>query len=239
LAVDGELARSVGMNNEGFLMIRIKNFIGIDEWKMRRISRMLLILLICGMWLGCSGGAQVYTKGSHRAITLEAGDLEAHGLAFITPSTVTGQEEEKQAVAFSFAEVLKKTLPHVRCVTLPETLSAVNMAGYADEYRKMYNDYRDTGIFKREILLKVADVTGTKYIGQLKLQGFRQGSFGRFGLFGLRIMETKYATLRLFFPDLECRKGFDFMGRGSGVELFHRSGRRKDGDASDRYRKSG
>jgi hypothetical protein len=71
----------------------------------------------------------------------------------------------------------------------------------------MYTDYRDTGIFDRGTLRKVSDVTGTRYLAQLKLQGFGQGSMTRFGVFGLRLMTTKYATVRLFFQIWDAAEG--------------------------------
>jgi hypothetical protein len=174
----------------------------------RSLWRIVVIgWVVAGMLTGCGGITQVHSKASHQSLSLQPGDLEAYGLAFITPSTVTGQEEEKQSVAFTFAEVLKRRRPMIRCVTLAETLSFVNKAGFSDEYREMYIDYRDTGIFKRPTLSKVADVTGTTYIAQLKLQGFHQGASGRFGVFGLRLVETKFATVRLFFQIWNAQQG--------------------------------
>ena len=156
--------------------------------------------------LGC-GLPQVHSSAQHRSISLEPHDLETYGIAFITPSTVTGQEEEKQAVALTFAQVLKEQRPAVRCVTLPETLGAVNQAGLAEEYKRMFEDYRDTGIFERSILQKVGEVTATRYVAQLKLAGFSQGSRSRLSLLGLRVLETKYADIRLFFQIWNTKDG--------------------------------
>ena len=167
-----------------------------------------LICLVCAAAVSACGTApQIHSQASHNSISLQPGDLEAYGLAFITPSTVTGQEEEKQAVALTFAQVMAKERPGIRLRTLSETLSKVNRAGYAEEYRAMYTDYRDTGIFDRGTLRKVSDVTGTRYLAQLKLQGFDQGAVTRFGLFGFRLMMTKYATLRLFFQIWDAAEG--------------------------------
>lgn len=151
--------------------------------------------------------AQSYPTLRYRDIGLPAGALEAHGIAFITPSTVTGQEEEKQAVALTFAEVLKRERPGMRVVTLAETLGVVNRAGLADEYREMYADYRDTGLFRRETLAKVGDLVGARYVAQLKLQAFQQGDKERFGILGIRILETKLATVRLFFQVWDSDNG--------------------------------
>ena len=152
----------------------------------------LLVLYACGL-------PQVYEKGQNRTISLKAEDLPDYGVAFITPSTITGQEEEKQDVALTFAEVLRKERPAIRCLFLSETINAINQAGLSEDYKRMYNDYRDTGIFNRDILRKIGEATKTKYVAQLKLMAFSQGSDNRFGFLGLRLIDTRYAHLRLFF----------------------------------------
>ena len=153
---------------------------------------------------GCS---QTYPTLQQHQIALRPGDLEASGIAFLTPSTVTGQEQEKQAVAFVFADTAKRERQELRVVTLAETLGAINRAGLADDYKRMYDDYRDTGLLSREVLRRVGAATGARYLVQLKLQGFGQGSKERFGIFGLRIVETQYAHVRLFFQIWDSSDG--------------------------------
>jgi hypothetical protein len=158
----------------------------------------------CLALAGCAS-TQIYPTVQVQLISLAPGQLETGGVAFITPSTVTGQEQETQAVALTFAEVLKRERPALRVVTLAETLGAINRAGLADAYKQMYNDYRDTGLFSGTVLRKVSGATGTRYAVQLKLQGFEQGSRERFGLLGIRIVDTKYAHVRLFLQVWDCR----------------------------------
>ena len=165
-----------------------------------------LLGVLCIALAGCST-TQIYPTLQEQRISLRAGDLEAAGLAFITPSTVTGQEQEKQAVALSFADTMQRVRPAVRVTTLAETLGAVNKAGLADAYRKMYDDYRDTGLFDGAVLKRVGAATGARYIAQLKLQRFEQGAKDRFGVFGLRIVETKFAHLRLFLQVWDSTDG--------------------------------
>jgi hypothetical protein len=162
------------------------------------------LAVLCLALAGCSG-TQIYPTLQEQRISLSPGDLEAGGVAFITPSTVTGQEQETQGVALTFAQVLKAERPALRVVTLAETLGAVNRAGLADAYKQMYNDYRDTGLFSADVLRKVGGATGARYVVQLKLQGFEQGSRDRFGVLGIRIIETKYAHIRLFLQVWDSR----------------------------------
>jgi hypothetical protein len=142
-----------------------------------------------------------------QAISLAKGDLQAGGVAFITPSTVTGQEQEKEAVALTFADVLKAERPGLKVSTLAQTLGAINKAGLAEVYRRMYEDYRDTGLFPAEGLRRIAAATGARYVAQLKLQTYNQGSKGRFGFLGLRIIETQHADVRLFLSIWDSRDG--------------------------------
>ena len=165
----------------------------------------LALAVLCLALAGCYG-TQIYPTLQEQRISLSPGDLEAGGVAFITPSTVTGQEQETQGLALIFADVLKQARPVLRVVTLAETLGAVNRAGLADAYKHMYNDYRDTGLFSAQVLRKVGGATGARYMAQLKLQGFEQGSRDRFGILGIRIVETKYAHIRLFLQVWDSRE---------------------------------
>lgn len=158
------------------------------------------------IFLGCVI-PQTYFSTQHRAFSLRGEDLSRHGLAFITPSTVTGQEEEKQAVALIFTEVLYARRPDISVRTLPQTLSAVNWAGLEEDYKQMYVDYRDTGLFKHASLKSVSEATGMRYLGQLKLSGFTQGSDGRLSVLGLRVFTTKQASIRLFFQVWDSADG--------------------------------
>lgn len=165
------------------------------------ISRMplaLAILVLASLVLvGCT--PQISSKASHNQLSLKAHELQEGGIAFITPSTVTGQEEEKQAVAFVFASTLINERPDLTIIPLSETLSTINRAGLTNEYKQMFQEYKDTGIFSKQTLSRIAEASGVRYLAQLKLAGFSQRSVNRFGIFGLRMIETKSATVRLFF----------------------------------------
>jgi hypothetical protein len=147
---------------------------------------------------GCTGLNQVAPTGRNENISLENGNLQEQGLALITPSTVTGQEEDRQALALAFAGVLGQSRPKIRLATLSETLGAINRDGLADEYQQMFVDYRDTGIFNRDTLKKIGAITNSRYLGQLKLANFHQDSSGRFSVLGLRVLKTKSSNIRMF-----------------------------------------
>ncbi|MBK8019549.1 MAG: hypothetical protein JNL33_04595 [Betaproteobacteria bacterium] len=156
---------------------------------------------------GCTFAPQRYTQPEIRANALAPGELSRGGLAILTPSTVTGQEEDRQTLALLFTESLSRTRPELRIVPLPEVLSAVNRNSLVDAYQHLYADYRLTGVFQRDVLARLGQATDTRYLGQLKLARLEQGAKGRFGLLGLSVLQTQYAHMRLFFQIWDAQTG--------------------------------
>jgi len=188
----------------------------MQEWKEQNIINMdvtytgvyrLCFLLFLSFWLAACSTPTVYTSLQHRSIDLNPGDLQHGGIAFITPSSITGREEDRQSLALSFVSILLSEHKDIRVVTLSETLSAVNRANMTGEYKIMFEEYQDTGIFQQNTLRKIGEITGVRYVAQLKLAGFEQTTAGRFGLFGLRLMETKRANLRVFLQIWDSQEG--------------------------------
>ncbi len=169
-----------------------------------RAMSLLAVLLVLNT--GCAKH-QIHASVEFENIALSVDDFENYGLGFITPSTVTGREQDIQSLAFIFARVLEEDRPNIHVVGLPETLSAINQSNLADEYKQMYIEYSDTGIFKQSLLKRVGSVAGVRYLAQLKLSGFEQGSKGRFGMLGWRMIQTKQANIRLFLQIWDSENG--------------------------------
>lgn len=167
---------------------------------------------LTGIWfllllVGCTTGSQVHPTTLHKNLSLPPGALQQYGIAFLTPSTVTGQEQDQQTAALIFAEQMRVQLPAVHVISLPESLGAINRAGLAPEYRKMVVDYRDTGIFPRDLLTKVGSAIGTRYLVQLKLAGFSQDMRERLSILGVRLFQTLHANIRLYMQIWDAEAG--------------------------------
>jgi len=168
-------------------------------------AALLAAALLCLQ--ACSSTLQVYSAPEHETRSLTQASLRDDGIAFLTPSTITGQEEDKQTLAYLFATTLKARRPDVRTLPLSETIGAVNRAGLAELYRSMYRDYRDTAVFDVSLLRRVAQAAGVRYLAQLKLSQMQQGARGRLGLLGLSILNTQYASIRLSLQVWDSRDG--------------------------------
>ncbi|MES9873101.1 MAG: hypothetical protein ABW146_08315 [Candidatus Sedimenticola sp. 6PFRAG7] len=174
---------------------------------MKHLGIVLLIMLTVTICLGGCSTTQVHSSSKQQVINLEPGDLGRHGIAFLTPSTITGKEEDKQVFALVFTEALAEERPGIPFRSLPQTLSAINQAGLAKAYKQMVIDYRDTGIFIKQTLGEIGQVTGVRYVAQLKLSDFLQYSKGRFSAMGIRLLETKQAHVRVFLQIWDVQTG--------------------------------
>ncbi len=161
-------------------------------------------MLFSFLWGGCA--PQKYSTVETRAFSITKDDLAKYGVAFITPSTVTGQEQDIQALALSFSSLMQELRPEINIMPLSDTLSLINRNGMIEDYKKMYRNYSDTGIFDQDIIRKISKVTGRRYLAQLKLSEFTQETSTRFS-FGFRIIDTKKARMRLFFQIWDSHNG--------------------------------
>ena len=164
-------------------------------------------LIVMALLSGCAVTTQSYPTTLVQSVNLESQALKTAGIAFITPGTVTGQEEDKQGLALAFTDALKQARPDLRIVSLPETLGIINREGLAEEYKRMYEDSRLTGIFNRDTLQKISHQTGVRYIAQLKLGGFTQTTQSLWGFLGFNLSITEITTLRLFLQIWDGENG--------------------------------
>lgn len=170
-----------------------------------RFLKLFVLIAVLFSIIGCS--TQVKTSIEHNVHLLKKDELKRQGLTFITPTTITGMEEDKQYLALTFSHALQRLRPELLVADLSKALGAINKANLAESYAKMYKGYSVTGIFDRNTLKKIGEVTNNRYICQLKLSHFKSEAQGRLGLLGFAMFDTEKATLRLFVQIWDSHEG--------------------------------
>jgi hypothetical protein len=167
-----------------------------------------LVLVLSGVLAGCGSMLpQIDAKITHKQIALDAADLVAGGIGFLTPSAATGREADKQALALSFATRLEADRKDLRVVPLPAILSAMNAAELDQEYKQMFRDYLETGILDGALLKRIGEIGQVRYLAQLSLASFEQASRSRFSIIGFRFIDTKQANIRVFLQIWDSHAG--------------------------------
>jgi len=168
--------------------------------------RIIFYLLVVGL-SGCAATGQLSKNTETTDFSLDPAALDAGGIGFLTPISATGQEADRVGLAIAFADQVAEERADLHVVRLAEVLSAVNEAGLAAEYKQMMTDYQATGLLEKETLRQVGDASGARYLGLLGLARFSQNTNKRFSIGGLRLMDTKEATLRISWQIWDSQTG--------------------------------
>ena len=168
--------------------------------------RIIVYLLVVGL-SGCAATGQLSKNTETTDFSLDPAALDAGGIGFLTPISATGQEADRVGVAIAFADQVAEERADLHDVRLAEVLSAVNEAGLASGYKQMMTDYQATGLLEKDTLKQVGEASGARYLGLLNLARFSQNSNKRFSIGGLRLMDTKEATLRISWQVWDSQTG--------------------------------
>ncbi len=184
-----------------------------------RFFKLIFLLVAVFSIFGCS--TQIKTSIEHNVHLLKKNDLKKYGLTFITPTTITGMEEDRQYLALTFSHALKTLRPELVISDLSKALGAINRADLTESYARMYEGYNVTGIFNKNTLRKIGQVMDNRYICQLKLSHFKSEAQGRLGLLGFAMFDTEKANLRLFVQIWDSEKGIIVWEAAQEITYAH------------------
>lgn len=156
---------------------------------------------------GCVNTGQLISNTESTDLSLDSAAFHVDGVGFLTPVSATGQEADRVALALSFASAVTENRPDMKVVPLPEVLSSVNKAGLSNDYKLMVDDYQGTGIMERDALRRIGEASGARYLSLLSLGEFSQGTNRRFSIGGMRLFDTKLASIRLSWQIWDSQTG--------------------------------
>jgi hypothetical protein len=183
--------------------------------------------ILCLLLAGCVNTGQLASDTEVIDFSLDTTHFHDEGLGFLTPVSATGQEADRVALAIAFADAVDESCDDLKVVRLAEVLSAVNRSGLAAEYKRMIDDYNATGILERETLRKVGMASDARYLGLLSLGRFSQQANKRFSIGGIRIIDTKQASIRLSLQIWDSETGAIAWEGSDEIHYAYDTGREK------------
>lgn len=113
-----------------------------------------------------------------------------------------------QSVALIFSDAVHALRPDLSTTPLSGTLSAINAAGLAAPYRRMYASYKDTGLFDEQVLRRIGDAVHARYAVELKLASFdQQSTSGVFSVMGVSLGREQSSSVRLLLQIWDMTDG--------------------------------
>ncbi|HUK57353.1 MAG TPA: hypothetical protein VLY20_11920 [Nitrospiria bacterium] len=121
--------------------------------------------------------------------------------------SATGGNGYRRVLGDPFAKALRTIHPEIPQIPPQEAIGLLNRANLADEYTNMIRDYETSGILRKESLNRIGEALGVGYLIQLSLLQYTQDTSTRFSFLGIRFLETRSSTLRVFAQIWDVRSG--------------------------------
>jgi hypothetical protein len=133
--------------------------------------------------------------------------------------SATGPDGYRRVLGDSFSKALRLTHPEIPQVPPQEATGLLNRDNLADEYTNMLRDYETSGILRKESLKRIGESLGVRYLIQLSLLQYSQENSTRFSVLGIRFLETRSSTLRVFAQIWDTSSGAIVWEGSSEVTL--------------------
>lgn len=174
-----------------------------------RIKFLCRQFLLCGQWLlvlavlaGCSSsiaGWQVRTNSTEMPPSFYPRQFEQHPVALLGAITRPALRGNEIGLSFYLEGILEKVAPTWKVLSPQETATRINAQGLTEEYIRMRLGFEDSRILDRNILKKIGEAIGVRYMFLPSLADFSQRMTERwtFPLVDVRIAETRSSHMRM------------------------------------------
>ncbi|NWF91694.1 MAG: hypothetical protein HXY46_02155 [Syntrophaceae bacterium] len=165
---------------------------------------------------GCAGPFRQAKFFVERPYSEPDFNLKGVRIGFLTPSSALGLEEDRWILLNILADTFKEMREDVEVIPPSRILSLINQSGMAEEYNRMIHLYHTSGVFDKTILQKIKKAIGVQFLVHLKLASFNQYAFTRLSTFGLRVIDSQEAKMRIFMQiwDVEGRIVWESSAEG-------------------------
>lgn len=161
------------------------------------VKRIVVFVLLIGL-SACAGPLTQFHFNAfelNRTTGFSHQNLEEMKIGILSAS---GSDGYKRVLGDSFSRALRLTHPEIPQVPPQEATSLLNRDNLADEYTHMLHDYETSGILRKESLQRIGKSLDVRYLIQLSLLQYTQDTSTRFSILGIRFLETRASTLRVF-----------------------------------------
>ena len=130
-------------------------------------------------------------------------------MAVLTPLSVPGLRANELGMGLYLGDVIHLVAPHWTVVSEHDAMSLINKHGLARSYAQMRSDAEVSHILDRDILRKVGEAVGARYVFQPRLAHFEQAMTDRWTLAGFDVLlsQTRSAIMRLTLKIWDTKSG--------------------------------
>ena len=134
----------------------------------------------------------------------ELGQESVATLGVVAPAGLQGAA---LSVSQGLVTAFREAAPSVRVVPNLETVSVLNEHGLAPEYGDLISGFARSGILERDRLHRIGSALGCRYVLLPGLGALDQAMIDRFDFSGLKVVQRRITTLRLWLQLWDSHTG--------------------------------
>jgi len=149
-------------------------------------------------------------------------------LAILGVVTTPGLQGFGAPLSHALTAALAEVSPSLRLISTRETVNALNDDGLAAHYADLMSGFSRSGILDRKVLKTVGRAVRSRYVVLPGLAEFRETILDRFEISGLKIVQSRISTLRLWMQLWDTDTGrmlWEASGEASAASQLLRPGR--------------
>jgi hypothetical protein len=138
---------------------------------------------------------------------LAVGELERESVATLGVLAPAGLQGTGPSVSHALVTALREAAPSVRVIPDLETVNLLNEHGLAAEYGELLSGYARSGILERDRLHRIGSALGCRYLLLPGVGALDQVLIDRFEFSGLKLVQRRITTLRLWLQLWDSHTG--------------------------------
>jgi hypothetical protein len=158
------------------------------------MKHICLLLVLCGV-TGCISPIYDRSEVGYIQDGFDETSLEKGGLALLPVTAAKGQQIYRYSFGDAINEAVLGIKPDLKYLEWRGTISILNQANLVGEYEQAISSYHETGILDRELMRRLGEAVGVRYLLFIELHQFYTTS------------QTEYDPLVGFRTDKRAKVG--------------------------------
>src|SRR5574337_138119 len=166
---------------------------------MRRATVFFLLLILL-VSIGCAKPPSEarYSWEFYSSPTISADAFSGQNIAILPTVSIEydpTQEVYSETLAGTLYAALVKYSDGLHVLSLDVLKSSINKNALWDDLALMYQEYRETAVLRKDILLKIGQASGARYVILPRLLRFQSETFDRATIVGIAVLRTRQSSV--------------------------------------------
>lgn len=117
------------------------------------------------------------------------------------------QEVYRETLAGSLYLAIIKNAEGLHVLSPDDLKNSINKHGLGTELQQMFREYRETSVLRKDILMRIGEAAGARYIILPRLLRFQSETFDRANIAGISFLRTRQSSVDIYAQIWDTKTG--------------------------------